>query len=189
MIRELAEKDIDRIVQIHRQELPGFLSELGEGFLKKYYKVSLVIPEMFTFVEEKDGIIAGIVTGTTATRGLFKKIIVKDIAGFSGSLAVFFLANPQKIIKAVKVLSYPGFNEQAAELLTIAVSKKHQGRGVGKQLFGKIREEFGKQGIREFKISIYNKLSANRFYEKMGCIFERSFVFLEEKMNYYRYSI
>lgn len=189
MIRKLNYEDIDNVAKIHGGELEGFLSQLGEGFLKKFYKASLNIPELFTLVEYSEGKILGFVSATTSTDGLYKKIIFTDILGFTISLLSYFIVHPGKALVMMKIFSYPGFGKDNAELLTIAVDKKFQKIGFGKNLFEAAAGEYKKRGINRFRISVYERLGANKFYIKIGCKKERSFEFLGEKMNYYSYEV
>ncbi len=187
MIKQLSLIDIGQVAEIHKQELPGFLSELGIPFLKIFYKVSLDIPEMFTYVEEKDGHILGFTSGVSQVKGLYKKIVFKNITSFIFPLLSYFVVHPFKITKILKILSYPAFSEDSPELLTLAVKKEEQKRGIGRKLFQAISQEFKKRKIREFYVSAYERLPANGFYRKIGCRLDRSFNFLGEKMNYYKY--
>ncbi|MBI5452439.1 GNAT family N-acetyltransferase [Candidatus Gottesmanbacteria bacterium] len=189
MIRKLSITDIPQVARIHKQELSGFLPELGLQFLENFYKASLDIPEMFTLVEKKNEQILGFVSGIESAKGLYKKVIFKNPIGFAILFLRYFVTHPEKIVKMVKILSYPGFADDSPELLTIAVKKDYQKRGIGKNLFQKTVEEFTKRKIKKFKISVYDKLPANGFYKKIGCKFVNSFEFLGEKMNYYSYEI
>jgi len=187
MLRKMGLHDIDQVAKIHQAELSGLLSELGEMFLKKFYKTSLSVPEMFTIVEAKNGQILGFATATVSMKGLYKKIILKDIPGFGISLLKYFSTHPSGIFQTVKIFTYPGFTDDIPELLTIAVAKKWQKRGIGRKLFQEIVREFKKRKITSFRVSAYGRLLANEFYQKIGCSLERSFDFMSEKMNYYRY--
>lgn len=189
MIKRLTNQDIEKVVKLHKQELPGFLSEVGEEFLKKFYEVSLSIPEIFTYVAKEDEQILGFVSSVSTTKGLHKKIILKDIVGFATIFLRYFIAHPEKIVKVVKTGGYPGFSNDSPELLTIAIVKKYQRKGIGSKLFKKTAAEFKKRGFKKFKVSVYDKLPVNQFYKKMGCQFEKSFIFLGEKMNYYSFVI
>lgn len=189
MIKRLELTDVPQVAKIHQSELSGFLPELGEEFLQAFYKSSLYIPEMFTCVEKENDQILGFVTGTVSTEGLYKKIIVKDILRFVYLFSKYLITHPSKIVKMVKTLTYPGFKDNSPELLTIAVSQKFQKKGIGRILFLKVAETFQKKGIRKFKVSVYDRLSANGFYKRMGCRFDSSFDFLGERMNYYSYEI
>ena len=186
MIRQISAKDIRQVVELHKNELSGFLSELGIPFLKKFYKVSFDIPEMFTYVEENNGHILGFTSGISRTKGLYKKIIFKNIFYLIVPLLSYFIVHPLKVIKMLKILSYPAFSEDIPELLTLVVKKEEQNRGIGRKLFQAVSEEFEKRRIKEFYVSAYERLLANGFYRKIGCRLDRSFNFLGEKMNYYK---
>lgn len=189
MIEPLAFKDINQVVRIHKQELPGFLSELGEDFLEKYYRASFSIPELFTLVVKENEQVLGFVTGTSTTKGLYRRIIFTDILGFIFIFMNYFITHPQKIIKAMHIFAYPGFAADGPELLTIAIAKRQQRRGFGRKLFDQAVNEFQKRGVKNFKISAYARLPANGFYQKMGCRRQSTFMFLGERMNYYAYKI
>lgn len=189
MIRRLTYQDIDGVAQLHKQELSGFLPELGFKFLKKFYKATFTIPEIFIFVIKENDHICGFATGIPRTKGLYTKVIFTDVFGFGIILLRYFITHPASLVKFIKLLAYPGFSEDGPELLTIAIGKKYRGRGWGRKLFHKTVAEFRKKGIQYFRISVYDRLPSNGFYKKMGCRKEKSFEFLGEKMNYYSYSL
>lgn len=189
MMRNLSIKDIDRLVILNRQELPGFLTDLGEEFLKKYYIASLHIPQMKTIVEIENEQIIGFATFATRVKGLYFNLISKDFLGFIWLFLRYFITHPRNIIKVAKSLSYPGFRDDIPELLTIAVDNKYQKGGIGRKLFENTVKNIGKKGFDKFRISTYERLAANGFYLRMGCKLERSFPFLGQEMNYYIYQI
>jgi len=189
MIKKLTSQDINQVAKLHRRQLPGFLSELGEEFLGKFYKVSLGIPEIFTLVEKRNGQMIAFACCAESAKDLYGKIIFRDILSFGMIFLRYFITHIKDSVKLVKTLSYPGFRDDIPELLTIAVKKEHQGKGIGRKLFTAAVEEFRKRGVEKFQISVYDRLPANKFYQKIGCKFERSFDFLGEKMNYYSYKI
>lgn len=185
MIRKLTQDDINQVVEIHLSQLPGFLSLLGRNFLTCYYQASLSIPEMFTFVEKRDEQILGFATGAVRLKGLIFKILSKDILGFIFIFLNIFFTQPILLLKSIKILSYPGFNQDIPELLTISVKKTYQSRGIGKKLFQTIRNEFQIRGIKYFQVSIYNRLTAGKFYEKLGCRMMDAFTYQSELMKYF----
>lgn len=187
MIKNLEIADISQVAKIHERELSGFLSRLGSPFLEKFYRASLDIPEMFTLVKKQNEQILGFVSGIVSTKGLYKKVIFRNPIFFGILFLRHFITHPQEIIQVLKILTYPGFSEDNPELLTIAVVSEAQRKGIGTKLFHACVREFRKRGIRKFKISVYERLPANVFYQKIGCRFENSFNFLGEKMNYYSY--
>ncbi len=187
MIKNLTTIDIPQVAHLHKQELSGFLPELGEEFLVRFYQAVLSTPEMFTLVEKENEQILGFVSGIESAKGLYKKVIFKNPIGFGTLFLSYFITHPTKIVKMIKILTYPGFRDDSPELLTIAVIGRTQRKGIGTKLFKSCVIEFEKRGIKTFKISVYDRLTANEFYKKIGCKFENSFEFLEEKMNYYSY--
>ena len=189
MIRKMESWDVDEIALIHERELSGFLPEIGQEFLKLFYEVSLALPLMFTFVETDGKRMRGFVSSIEKTKGLYKQVLLRRPVSFGFIFLKYFITHPQKLSKFIKILAYPGFSEDSAELLSIAVDKNHRRKGVGRGLFNKVHQEFKKRGIKKFKISVYDRLPANGFYLKIGCRKIASFDFLGEKMNYYEYSI
>ncbi|MCL4339413.1 GNAT family N-acetyltransferase [Patescibacteria group bacterium] len=189
MIRKMYKKDAIRVAGIHQRELSGFLPELGIEFLQAFYETSLNIPEMFTYIHLQNEQISGFVSGINTVNGLNKRLISRNPKAFILPLLRFFLTHPMRTVKLVKTFSYPGFTGDIPELLSIAVDGRWQRRGIGKKLFFTTVDEFKKRGIKKFRISVYDRLSANEFYRKIGCRFETSFTFLGEKMNYYLYKI
>lgn len=185
MIGKLTAADISQVARLHHKELSGFLPELGQSFLENFYEASRNLPEMFTFVYLDEGKIKGFVSSINNSRGLFKKIISQRPLNFSLLFLKYFIAHPSSIVKIFKILTYPGFKEGGAELLTLAVGREYQKQGIGRKLFKKTQDEFRKRKISRFRISVYDRLPANGFYRKIGCHLEKSFIFLNEKMNYY----
>ena len=77
MIQKLTHQDIDKAVKLYRRELPGLLAELGTGFLKKFYKVLLSLPDCWVFVEKEDEQILGLTSGILSVGGLYKTIFLQ----------------------------------------------------------------------------------------------------------------
>lgn len=189
MLKKLINSDIPQVAKIHKEELSGFLPELGEEFLQAFYKNSLNVPEMFTYVDRENDHISGFITGIMTPNELYKKIIFQDVILYITIILRHLITHPLHIVKIMKIFSYPGFSDNVPELLTIAVSKSVQGRGIGRKLFNQIVRDFQKRKVNKFRISVYDRLRSNGFYRKIGCNLESSFMFLGEKMNYYSYNI
>ena len=187
MIKNLEDDYIEQVAGIHKGELTGFLPELGIEFLVLFYKTSLELPEMFTFVEEEKGRVAGFVSGGTDAGGLNRRVLLSHPLQFGIILLKYIITHPEKINKFIRLVKYPGFKGGNAELLTLAVLENRRLKGIGRGLFNKTADEFEKRGVNKFKISAYAKLPANRFYKKMGCKLISSFEFLGEEMNYYEF--
>lgn len=189
MIEKLQKNQIKQIARLHRNELSGFLPELGEEFLELFYLSSLNLPELFTFIDVEKGKIQGFVTSISNANGLYKKIVLTYPLRFGSIFLRYIITHIWKTGKIIQILAYPGFSEGGAELLSIAVSGDCRLRGIGKKLLAATAKEFKRRGIKKFKISVYDRLPANGFYKKIGCRKISSFDFLGEKMNYYEYKI
>ncbi|OIO14733.1 hypothetical protein COV53_03450 [Candidatus Gottesmanbacteria bacterium CG11_big_fil_rev_8_21_14_0_20_37_11] len=187
MVTKLTSQDLKAVSAIHQAELPGILSEFGTEFLEKFYRESLHIPELFTFIEKEDEQVIGLITGTTSLDGLYFKVVKRDILGFFSLIMKHLITHPASIFKIIRILTYPGFSNKDSELLTIAVSRRYQKRGIGRKLFASAVKEFKKRKIIHFKIGVYERLKANGFYRKIGCRKLHTFNFLGEQMNYYVY--
>ena len=189
MIQKLRYQDIDQIVKLYRNELPGLMTEMGEAFLKKYYKVSLLIPDMWTYVEKQDEQILGLVSGIRSVNGLYKKIFFQDFFGFTFIFMSILITQPRLIVKIVKMMDYPGFTSDIPELLTIVVDNRYRRKGIGRKLFKRMVSEFKKNGIKEFRITAHANLPSLGFYQRVRCKKESSFNITGDELYYYKYKI
>ncbi len=191
MIVPFKYEDIDEVVNIRYKELSsGLLSKLGKKFLYEYSKSLLKTPGIFVFVAKNNDRIVGFVSLTDEIERLHLRVIRNNFWGIFKALIEHLFLHPTSIGKIWETLSYSGFSNGGAELLSMAVDSSHQRKGWGKKIFQKVKREFRKKGIKYFRVSTYEKdIGANFFYKKMGCNLEKSFNFRGEKMNYYIYKV
>ena len=189
MITKMKDTKIIQVAGLHRQELSGFLPELGEEFLELFYKASLKLPEMFTYIDEEKSQVRGFVSNISQANGLYRKIFFKLPWKFILIFLKYFITHPYSLDKFFRILTYPGFRNGGAELLSLVVSRDCRLQGIGRRLVIYSAKEFNRRGIKKFKISVYDSLAANGFYKKIGCRLVSSFDFLGEKMNYYEFKI
>lgn len=175
LIRKLEQKDVTEIAGIHVKEIPsGFLSSLGISFLKLIYQSMVRSEDSFCIVAEENGRIIGFVSGTIGIGKFYKEFFKKNFIK-AGMILFLKALNPQFAKKIFETLFYPARKEQTklpnAELMSIVVDKKYQGKGVSKDLFKRLVQEFKKRGIDKFKVTVgSNLVAACKFYEKMGGI-------------------
>jgi len=162
------QKDATKIAEIHYQEInQGFLSSLGENFLSKLYEATIKSPLAFVVVAKENNKIIGFISGCVNTKKFYKYFIRKY---FFRVLFVLLskITNFKKIFETLKY-SQENKNLPKAELLTIAVIKKYQGKGVAQELFKKFLQEMQKRKIKKFKVVVGEDLiRAIKFYEKLG---------------------
>src|SRR3989344_1796361 len=111
MVKKLNYDYVGQVAKLHKNELSGFLPELGEKFLEMFYRTSLDLAEMFTYIDEEKGQVEGFVSNITNTNGLYKKIFFRRPLRFILILLKYFITHPKKLGKFIKILTYPGFKE------------------------------------------------------------------------------
>ena len=90
--------------------------------------------------------------------------------------------------RASRVAAEGGSIEGSAELLSMAVSDRARGRGLGKKLVARLEEWFRRKGLRgEYKVvTCARDAQSNGFYKSAGFIFHHSFLLHGNEMNEYR---
>lgn len=189
MIRPLKTQDIPSVVTIYRTELPGLLSVLDKGVLEQFYVFSLSTSQLFTLVHEDKRVIHGFVTGCTDTYGLMKTFVLKRHFNLLLPIIKTCMTHPKTVAKLINTLFYPGFTTSGAEILSLAITKRTQQKGIGKTLLHAALTAFAKRRIRSVRVSVYTRLPAQQFYTRTGAMKENTFDFNGEKMQYYRYTI
>lgn len=175
-IRNATYKDCKNIAKIHVGSLnESFLGTLGEKFLNLFYRALIEHKNSKVIVIEDDNKIIGFVSGSSDTKSFYKYFLKSKFihAGINLLPKVVSLNTLRKILET---LTYPN-NEittselPKAELLSIALTKDVLRKGLGKTLFYALADEFNKEEIYKFKITVGDNLFyANKFYQKMGCI-------------------
>lgn len=179
MIREGSLKDIDQLVEIHRQALPkDFLPRLGAAFLKNtFYPLVLSSPYTLTLVWEdnKDKFIKSFVIFTdnhhlfTSELLKYKKEIFKTIISHSladSKLLMETLFNVLFVNQKVDP-SFTTLVQQVPELVLIATHPFYQSQGIGYQIVA--------EGLKTLKDKKYTHClvktsspKANIFYNRLG---------------------
>src|SRR3989344_6704572 len=126
--------DIEEVAKIHIRELTGFQSVLGLPFLRWYYRTTRKLPHIFTLVAKEKKEVVGLVSCCDSPKSLWLKMFLLDPFGCMRIVIPSVALYPQRIGRLLSMLSYPGFSEGRPELLTLAVTKKHQRKGFGRKL-------------------------------------------------------
>jgi hypothetical protein len=85
MLRKMEVKDAEAIAKIHVDALGiGFLSTLGEDFLKIVYEGITSSKFGIGFVYMEDSKIVGFISGSINTSKLLKGLYKKNLLGFKG---------------------------------------------------------------------------------------------------------
>ena len=171
MIRKGSEQDSGRIAAIHCREISsGFLSQLGPGFLARLYRFIAKSPHSFIFVSEEKGRVNGFIAGSTDSRRLYREFChALPLSIFLALLAR--MADLNFIRAALSIRKHmigKAAGAQGAELLSIAVSREFQRKGIGCKLVRALSAEIKSRGRAECRVLVGKILGNARFYESAG---------------------
>lgn len=193
MLRKMEAKDAKAISKIHINALGGgFLSSLGEDFLKMVYEGIISSKWGVGYVHIRDSKIVGFITGSMDTSKIFKDIYFKKPLSFGKIIFTQALRNPRTIKKIYQSWRYPDLveNKVNAELLSIAVIEEFRGKGIGKQLVSELINCFGKNDIQRFTVSVDSSLAgAKEFYKAMGFKITESIDIYDKTMDIFIYEL
>ena len=163
----------DEVAKLHIQEInTGFISSLGLPFVKALYKAIAEHESSFGFVEQDGDVIQGFLVFASNLNHLYKTMFLKKLPRLFFPLIgkLLFFKTLQNIYETLfyprktKILNLP-----EAELLSIAVAKSFQGRGIARQLVQEGLKECAKRNIKSVKVlvDIANE-AANTLYLHNG---------------------
>lgn len=163
------------LTQIHLAAFKDFfLTTLGEKFLNTYYNACLKSPESISIcaADEKNQII-GFSMGCIHANGYHKRLVKQNALAFLFQGVIILFSNPSAIWRLAKNMEKnknKNDNGNYAELLSIAVSPKAKGSGIGKQLITKFEIEAKTKGCIKVALTtdFYNNDDVIAFYKKSG---------------------
>jgi GNAT superfamily N-acetyltransferase len=191
----LAHRHIPEVVRMHLSAFPGFfLTFLGPRFLAEFYRAFLSEPTAIAMVAESDaGCVCGVVVGTLAPAGFFKRLLLRRWWTFARASAGALLRRPAIAPRLIRALGYRGeapTNARRALLSSIAVDPSSQGAGTGRRLVECWLTEAKRRGA----IGCYLTTDAqandavNSFYCRLGWKLESTYATPQGRiMNCYNY--
>ena len=180
------------VASLHQQEISsGFLSSLPRMFLAKFYEGIIRYPGGFCVVAEDGDRVVGFIAGITDMRA-FSKFFLRHFF----LAAVFLLPRMIGISIIRKFFESLRYSQRRndlpkAELLTMAVIRDFQGRGVAKEMFTLFLGEMRARGVKVFRVLVGEKLQrAIAWYETQGFRLAKSMsVHGKERSRIYLYTI
>lgn len=173
-IRKAEQKDIESIVVIHCDAFKGFfLTSLGKDFLRFYYSKFVASDETVALVAEEEDIL-GFSAATKVCKGFNSRLIKQNIFSFGMLSLKLVFTNPGALLRLVKNLTKKGDDvqddEEYAELYSIGVDSKQQGKGIGKKLLYKTEEILKESGVERVSLTTDYENNENTvgFYRSMG---------------------
>ncbi len=174
------------MVEIHLQGFPGFfLSFLGPGFLKVYYRAVCRDQQSICFVSvDNDQVINGFVVGAVDPGQFYKKIFRRDFATFALGTLKALLARPvilSRLIRTALKAAGNGSGGDSVGLFSIAVSPSAQGGGIGGELVGAFLKEAAIRNCSSVTLTTDgdNNERVHLFYRKWGFRIDKEFVTAE----------
>lgn len=161
-----------QVAQLHIDNLnQSFLATLGVTFLAEMYRALDRCDTTVLLVEHFEGEIIGFVTGGSAMRPVYKKMLSR-IWVWAVPLGVSLLS-PKRFMRVLDILKYSHADNDEAlprhELLSIAVAPHARGSGVSAKLYTQLVAYFKSNEVLRFKIIVGEALApAHKFYTKMG---------------------
>lgn len=186
MLRSGKKSDVVSLAKIHLLEFSSdFLPSLGQSFLRLLYSDFLQNKNVSVLVEDLDSQVQGFIVGSRDFRSVFKNIIIKNLIKYMLILIPQVIKNPKLIKNIIETSFYlkkEGIDTPKAELVIIAILKKYQRRGLGRNLTLALEKDFISQKIKTYKVSVDSKnVIANSFYLSLGFIKSHDFYIYNRK--------
>lgn len=173
-IRPMTPRDALPVARLHRDGIAtGFLSSLGETFLRQLYAALPGCPAGFGYVcVNGDNAVQGFIVCAEDTGQVYKQTMVSRGAAMAVTLLPRVARHPSVIRHLWETLRYPseaGAHLPPAEILSIVVCKEARGQSIGRRLVRAAIEEFRRRGIEHIKVAAGAENEApNAFYRKCG---------------------
>ena len=174
-IRKILKEDLHEVVEVHKVSFKGFfLTELGDHFLKVYYDCVRKDERGSLIGLYGEGQLFGFCAATTLSKGFNTHLVKTNIFRFSLIGVRLLLTRIPSLIRLFKNFSKTDSTiqdeEDYAELLSIGVSDKKQGQGIGKKLLIALENEMRLKGCSDLSLTTDydNNEKAIQFYKGLG---------------------
>jgi ribosomal protein S18 acetylase RimI-like enzyme len=174
-IRKILKEDLHEVVEVHKVSFKGFfLTELGDHFLKIYYDCVRKDERGLLIGFYDEGQLYGFCAATTLSKGFNAHLVKTNIFRFSLIGIRLLLTRIPSLVRLFKNLSKTDstiHNEgNYAELLSIGVSDKKQGQGIGKKLLIQLENEMRLRGCADLSLTTdyHNNEKTIQFYKGLG---------------------
>ena len=163
------------LTQIHLAAFKDFfLTTLGKKFLNTYYNACLKSAESISIcaIDESNQIV-GFSIGCIQAKGYHKRLIKQNLLQFLLQGIVILFSKPGALWRLAKNMEKNKItidDGHYAELLSIAVSPKAKGFGIGKELIAQFELEAKVKGCLKVALTtdFYNNDDVIAFYKKSG---------------------
>lgn len=182
IIREARPADVRRIARLHLETFHGFfLSDLGAGFLRVLYRDLAAKSEGILLVAESGRGIDGFVAGVVDEVRYFAALRRRRFFQFLGAAAMAALRHPKDVVprlwRARNRSTAVEASDSPATLLSIGVSPRKQGGGVGSSLVREFESTLRMRQIQTYSLNTdaVNNSRTIDFYTAQGLCAIRHF--------------
>ena len=182
--KPIKRKEIETIAELHYNFMNGTLLQgFGIEFLADLYEAISECGAIYVCREKSE--IVGFVAGVTDTVMIIKNLASKKLIRIMQHIIRGMITNPRVIMGVIQSVLYHT-DDISAELVSIVVSKDHEGRGIGTKLVRRLITYFGNKKVGRFKvITDVGNVRANDFYRKLGFRHYKTLRLLDRTLNYY----
>ena len=172
---EYIDKLVKEVVDVHLSAFPNFfLSTLGTGFLRTYFRCFVEHKNGNLIVATMDDKVVAFAAATSECRGFNTSLLKKNLFAFGCRFLVLLFTKPMAIVhlanNMTKTSEEVEDNEDYAELYSIGTIAVVQGKGIGTKLMERLEVRLKKQGVE--KVSLTTDYVDNdatlSFYKKNG---------------------
>lgn len=190
-IRGLCREDLSFAARLHKDALPhGFFPQLGNTYLRFYYRCFVASPYGVALIAEIGGVPAGVLVGVTDGAAHQRYAIRRGgpllalLGGFAmlkrPRLVLQFLGGRvPRYLSAVVQACLPSRSDHRSQaqdgvgpigaLAHLAVLDKHRGRGVGSLLVDSFVDQSRRAGTRRLELlTLEGEGGAADFYQRLG---------------------
>ena len=195
MTRVATHDDLKALATLHQAAFPAFyLTSLGGGFLRLYYRAVLECDGGVLLVSQHDSGLTGFVAGYLDPEGFHAHLRRYRLRALITILPKFVI-NPGLLPRTIRRFRQPRPPElekagpAVCELSSIAVAPSAQGTGTGRDLLVAFFEAARKLGANEVRLTTdaLENDAVNRFYSRAGFQLHCQFSSYEgRQMNEYR---
>lgn len=150
-IRIATSDDVNVIVDIHNNAFPDFfLTSLGDGFLRLYYRCMCKCKEAVTLCAVEDGKVVGFSTTALKSAGFNSRLIKNNMIGFMMEGVKLLFSCPKSLFRLFKNFTKKSSDVadegEYAELFSIGVLPTCQGKGIGGLLLADTERAVSERG-------------------------------------------
>lgn len=174
-VRKIPKEDLHEVVEVHKNSFEGFfLTELGDHFLEVYYDCVRKDKRGLLIGFYAEGALFGFCAATTLSKSFNTHLVKKNVLRFSLIGIRLLLTRVPSLVRLFRNLSKTNSTVKDegnyAELLSIGVSDKKQGQGIGKKLLIQLENEMKLKGCSDLSLTTdcHNNEKAIQFYKGLG---------------------